>query len=112
MGSFQPLEHTAVPGAERAVGHADVRPNHLHMARQPSVAVRIEIPILRLMRILSLLLCAAPAFAQQYDLLLKGGHVIDPKNDVNAILDVAIKGDRVAAVLADIPSSQAGKVID
>ena len=39
-----------------------------------------------------LLLCVIPAFAQQYDLLLKGGHVIDPKNDVNAVRDVAIKG--------------------
>jgi dihydroorotase len=64
------------------------------------------------MRILSLLLCAVPAFAQQYDLLLKGGHVIDPKNDVNAVRDVAIKGDRVAAVAVNIPSAQAGKVID
>ena len=60
----------------------------------------------------ALLLCAIPAFAQQYDLLLKGGHVIDPKNDVNAVRDVAIKGGRVAAVGPDIAASQAGKVID
>jgi dihydroorotase len=45
-----------------------------------------------------LLLCVIPAFAQQYDLLLKGGHVIDPKNDVNAVRDVAIKAGRIAAV--------------
>jgi dihydroorotase len=67
---------------------------------------------LRPIRILSLLLCAVPAFAQHYDLLLKGGHVIDPRNNVNAVRDVAIKGDRVAAVATDIPSAQAAKVID
>ena len=64
------------------------------------------------MRTLTLWLCVVPAFAQQYDLLLKGGHVIDPKNGVNAIRDVAIKGDRVAAVGTDIAASQAAKVID
>lgn len=59
-----------------------------------------------------LLLCVIPAFAQQYDLLLKGGHVIDPKNDVNAVRDVAIKAGRVAAVGPNIAASEAGKVID
>ena len=38
------------------------------------------------------------AYAQTYDLLLKGGHVIDPQNDVDAARDVAIRGDRIAAV--------------
>ena len=64
------------------------------------------------MRTLTLWLFVVSAFAQQYDLLLKGGHVIDPKNGVNAIRDVAIKGDRVAAVGPDIAASQAAKVID
>ena len=41
-----------------------------------------------------LLLCVIPAFAQQYDLLLKGGHVIDPKNDVNAVRDVVWRARR------------------
>ena len=64
------------------------------------------------MRTLSFLLCAWPAIAQQYDLLLKGGHVLDPKNNVNAVRDVAISGSRVAAVTADIPAAQARKVLD
>ncbi len=64
------------------------------------------------MRTLALLLCGIPAFAQQYDLLLKGGHVIDPKNGVDAARDVAIKGNRVAAVAANIAASEAEKVID
>ena len=30
-------------------------------------------------------LCGLTALAQQYDLLLKGGHVIDPKNRIDAV---------------------------
>jgi dihydroorotase len=44
------------------------------------------------------------AFAQevQYDLILKGGHVIDPKNGVDAVRDVAIRGGKIAAVAANL----------
>ncbi|MGH9721781.1 MAG: amidohydrolase/deacetylase family metallohydrolase [Bryobacteraceae bacterium] len=64
------------------------------------------------MRSLAILFCLLPALCQQYDLVLKGGHVIDPKNGVDTRRDVAIKGDRVAAVAAEIPASQAVKAID
>src|SRR5688500_17925564 len=64
------------------------------------------------MRLLALVFCAVSAFAQQYDLLLKGGHVIDPKNGIDAVRDVAIKGNRVAAVEPNIAASQAVKAID
>ena len=40
----------------------------------------------------------AAAQASHYDLLLKGGHVIDPANDVDKIADVAILGGKIAAV--------------
>jgi dihydroorotase len=57
--------------------------------------------------------CTILLFAQtpQYDLLLKGGHVIDPKNNVNAVRDVAIRDGRIAAVENSIPSSAAKKTI-
>ncbi|MDP9359712.1 MAG: amidohydrolase/deacetylase family metallohydrolase [Chloroflexota bacterium] len=38
------------------------------------------------------------------DLLLKGGHVIDPINGINGPADVAISGGRVLAVAPDLPS--------
>ena len=41
-------------------------------------------------------------FAQTYDLVIKGGRVIDPSLRINAVLDVAITGDRIVAVAADI----------
>src|ERR1022692_2660073 len=50
--------------------------------------------------------------AQQYDLLLKGGHVIDPANDLSAIRDVAVANGKIARVAADIPSTQARQVVD
>ena len=50
--------------------------------------------------------------AQQIDLLLKGGHVIDPKNKIDAPMDVAITEGKIAQVAKDIPAKNAKKVID
>ncbi len=47
-----------------------------------------------------------------YDLLIKGGHVIDAANDVDGVMDVAVAGRVVAAVEPDIPQSEARRVID
>ncbi|MCX6603574.1 MAG: amidohydrolase/deacetylase family metallohydrolase [Acidobacteria bacterium] len=61
-----------------------------------------------------LFLCVAGSLAAQptYDLLLKGGTVIDPKNNLNARRDVAISGGKIAAVEASIDAAKAKKVID
>src|SRR5579871_1018888 len=61
---------------------------------------------------LALLAAALVAPAQQYDLLIKRGHVIDAKNHISAIRDVAIQDHKIAAVSANIPASAAFKVID
>jgi dihydroorotase len=54
-----------------------------------------------------------PNFAQaQYDLLLKGGHVIDPQNGIDGKRDVAIFQGKIAAVSRDIETSQAQRVAD
>ena len=47
-----------------------------------------------------------------YDLLLKGGHVIDPKNKISEVRDVAIAEGKVARVAVNIPAAQARKVVD
>ncbi len=60
----------------------------------------------------SLHLLAAPAVAQQYDLLIKNGHVIDGANEINAVMDVAVAGETIAKVARDIPEDQAKKTID
>jgi len=56
-----------------------------------------------------LLLLAQPP---QYELLLKGGHVIDPKNGIDGRRDVAIRDGRIAEVAPTIPITQARKVLD
>ena len=48
----------------------------------------------------------------RYDLLLKGGHVIDAKNGLDAVRDVAIAGGKIAAVSPSIPAEDARRVVD
>jgi len=52
------------------------------------------------------------AQAPHYDLLLKGGHVIDPANHIDEVRDVAVSLGKIAAVEKNIPADQAGKVVD
>jgi dihydroorotase len=40
-----------------------------------------------------------------YELLLRGGHVLDPANGRDGVMDVAISGDRIARVAPDIADS-------
>jgi len=47
-----------------------------------------------------------------YDLLLKGGTVIDPAQDLRGTLDVAVEDGKIARVAANIPKSEARRVID
>ena len=62
---------------------------------------------------------AAPAAAAAavpappiYDLLLRGGQVVDPRNDLAAVRDVAIAAGKVAAVAARIDPRTARKVVN
>jgi dihydroorotase len=65
------------------------------------------------MRFTIFVACANTLFAQAtYDLLLKGGHLIDPKNNTSAVRDLAIRDGKVAAVAVNIPASQARKVVN
>jgi dihydroorotase len=60
-----------------------------------------------------LLLALAPANAQRtYDLLLKGGHVLDAKNGRNERLDIAVAAGRIARVAPRISSRLARKTVD
>ena len=58
---------------------------------------------------------AAPAAGQaaaSYDLLIKGGRVIDASQKLNGQLDVAIANGKIAAVAANIPANRAREVFD
>ena len=48
----------------------------------------------------------------QFDLLIKNGRVIDPANGVDAVMDVAVTGAKIARVAANIDPAQARRVVD
>jgi dihydroorotase len=52
------------------------------------------------------------AVAQSYDIVIKGGHVIDPKNDIDAIMDIAVSGGKIALVSKNIDSKQGIQIVD
>lgn len=54
----------------------------------------------------------AVSMAQQFDLLIKNGHVIDPKNQLDAKMDLAVSEGKVARIAKNIPASEAKKVVD
>jgi dihydroorotase len=60
------------------------------------------------------LVAALPLHAQnpEYDLLLRHGHVVDARNNIDAVMDVAIAGGKIAAVAKDIEPSRARDVVD
>ncbi len=66
----------------------------------------------RLSLLLLIAFFATSVKAQEIDLLLKGGHVIDAKNKINGKMDVAVKDGKVFRVAADIPASSAKKTVN
>jgi dihydroorotase len=62
--------------------------------------------------LLFLIACTHFAKAQQYSLLIRGGHVIDPKNNIDAVMDIAVTGDSIAKVAPHIDPSAATRVIN
>jgi dihydroorotase len=47
-----------------------------------------------------------------YDLLIKGGHVLDPGQGLDAALDIAVSGGKIAKIAADIPAQDAARVLE
>lgn len=64
-----------------------------------------------LLSILCLTSLTSGMLAQPYDLLLKGGHLIDPANGIDRVMDIALSGDSVARVAPDIPTTQAKRTL-
>jgi dihydroorotase len=50
--------------------------------------------------------------AATYDLLLRGGHVVDPANNINGSADVGVLDGKIAAVGPNLDPSQATKTLD
>lgn len=82
--------------------------------------MKIKIYSLKLIQNLPMLICIVLLFslnnykivAQEIDILLKGGHVIDPKNNIDSKMDVAIAGGKITQVAPKIAEKNAKKVIN
>ena len=61
---------------------------------------------------LVLILMSLTMQAQEIDLLLKGGHLIDPKNNIDSKMDVAIVADKIFRIAKDIPANTSKKTVD
>jgi dihydroorotase len=62
-----------------------------------------------------MLLCLmAPIFlfAQTYNIVIKGGHVIDPKNNIDEPMDIAVKDGKIALVAKNIDAREGSQVIN
>jgi dihydroorotase len=62
--------------------------------------------------LVSLLLTGSSSFAQLYDIVIKGGHVIDPKNNINGLMDIAIKDGKIARVYPGIDGKQGLQIVE
>lgn len=62
--------------------------------------------------LLAICLIALTSDAQTYSIVIKGGHVIDPKNNINEIMDIAINGDKIVSVANNIDTSSATQIVN
>jgi dihydroorotase len=65
--------------------------------------------------LLFLLICLAlPALvsAQNYNIVIKGGHVIDPKNNINEPMDIAVKDGNIALIAKNIDAKEGIQVVN
>ena len=54
----------------------------------------------------------SPVLAQTYSLVIKNGHLIDPKNNIDGPMDVAVQDGKIALVARNIDARQAKQVVD
>jgi dihydroorotase len=88
-------------------GGYEVQRKSTTIRRMPRQTVRL------LLALPLLALAVASAGAQpRYELLLKGGHVIDPRNGLDGVMDVAIADGKIAAVRPSIDPAEAATVAD
>src|SRR5687767_367182 len=55
---------------------------------------------------------AISAQAQPFNIVIKGGHVIDPRNNINGVMDIAINDGKIVEVAKNIDHKEAGQVVD
>lgn len=62
--------------------------------------------------ILCLLFCGNLIIAQDFDVVIKGGHVIDPKNNIDELMDIAINDGVISRVAKNIDAQEGTQIVD
>ncbi len=57
-------------------------------------------------------LISTSVYGQIYNIVIKGGHVIDPKNQVDQVMDVAVKDGKIVRVAKNIDGKEGAQVVD
>ena len=65
-----------------------------------------------LLSLFSLLYFTSVSHSQTYNIVIKNGHVIDPKNNIDAVLDVAITNGKIIQVAKNIDTRNALQVVN
>ena len=60
----------------------------------------------------ALFLISFSSFGQSYDIVIRNGHVIDPKNSIDAVMDIGIRSGKIAAVAKKIDTVNAVQVVN
>ncbi|HAM10667.1 MAG: dihydroorotase [Bacteroidetes bacterium GWA2_40_15] len=68
--------------------------------------------ILKMFSAFLIMIISQGIMAQEIDLLIKNGHVIDPKNNIDSPMDIAISGGKILKVDKGIPSANPKRIID
>jgi dihydroorotase len=50
--------------------------------------------------------------AQTYNIVVKGGHVIDPKNNIDEVMDIAVKDGHIALIAKNIDEKEGIQVVN
>jgi dihydroorotase len=50
--------------------------------------------------------------AQTYSIVIKGGHIIDPKNNINGVMDIAVKDGRISLIAKNIDAKEGIQVVN
>src|ERR1019366_8510475 len=99
------VDYRRRPAANAAVGRLTIGRS---LPSCPTRRVYLAMQFSSSTALLTVMICIAsygfsqPASSPAYDLLLQGGHVIDPKNGISAVRDVAIKDGFIAAGAAHL----------
>jgi dihydroorotase len=70
---------------------------------------------MRKTRLMFILICFAMTSiinGQTYSIVIKGGQVIDPKNNINEIMDIGVKDGKIALIAKNIDEKEGIQVVN